>query len=277
MRIKRKALKEYFVLVDRKYTILAISETLLKPKGLKLPSVLGRSINELWNDPTMLNHVYTNLTDAYAGQIVSEKLELPLLNEKLTWYSIKYLPIVAGNREEMSILISWRDISAEESKIQKLISELRTDPLTKTLNRRTLFEDMDSLIRRQKVFYVMMLDLDNFKCVNDRFGHDEGDKLLREIGKTFTQELLGKENLYRYGGDEFVIIGTEIAIDLVTHGNKIIERFATTKYGQKYGVGISIGVNIFDGKKLEDSIDILKKADKQMYKSKRSGKNKITT
>lgn len=83
------------------------------------------------------------------------------------------------------------------------------DSLTGTLNRNKLFLDAEELIKKRREFRLVFMDLNNFKSINDKFGHQTGDKYLRDFADT-TQGFLGrKDNLYRISGDEFIIISRE--------------------------------------------------------------------
>ena len=123
---------------------------------------------------------------------------------------------------------------------------------------------------------LMFIDLDGFKRINDVFGHDAGDHVLREIGSRLTACLREMDTVARIGGDEFVVILAEIterqAVELVA--DKIISLVSMPmRYlGQELSVGASIGISMFphDG---NTSNQMFKQADMAMYEAKKSGKN----
>lgn len=91
-------------------------------------------------------------------------------------------------------------------KINELEKTVSNDVLTGLGNRVQMMKQIDSLIEENQVFSVIFLDLDGFKFINDKYGHDVGDRYLIHFGKVYSDQLKDKGKLYRYGGDEFVAI-----------------------------------------------------------------------
>lgn len=155
------------------------------------------------------------------------------------------------------------------------------DYLTKLPNRVLFYDRMKQEIayarRERKKFSLMFLDLDNFKEVNDKFGHDIGDRLLQGVAKRFSKLLRKTDTICRLGGDEFIILLPRLAqprentVDVVRKiFNSLGEPFLIEE-NQIY-VSTSIGMALFpdDGEK-ED--DLIKSADKAMYMAKKEGPN----
>lgn len=155
------------------------------------------------------------------------------------------------------------------------------DYLTKLPNRALFYDRMKQEIayarRERKKFSLMFLDLDNFKEVNDKFGHDIGDQLLQGVAKRFSKLLRKTDTICRLGGDEFIILlprlvqPRENTVDVVRKiFNSLGEPFLIGE-NQIY-VSTSIGMALFpdDGEK-ED--DLIKSADKAMYMAKKEGLN----
>jgi diguanylate cyclase (GGDEF)-like protein/putative nucleotidyltransferase with HDIG domain len=159
-------------------------------------------------------------------------------------------------------------------------SNALTDPLTGLPNARYLslrFDEEAARARRtDRAFQVMMLDLDEFKSVNDTFGHKAGDKMLREVAHIIEGQLREYDFLARYGGDEFVALVQEMAGSQVDELCRRIET-AVSKFSLMVGrnryarVGISVGTATFgiDG----DTLDhLVVAADEKMYRMKSSHK-----
>ncbi|MBE3126710.1 MAG: diguanylate cyclase [Candidatus Atribacteria bacterium] len=155
------------------------------------------------------------------------------------------------------------------------------DPLTKLPNRVLLYDRMSQEIayakREQKKFALMFLDLDNFKKVNDKFGHDIGDQLLQEIAKKFNELLREADTICRLGGDEFIILlprlkqPRENAEDVA---RKILHSLGEPfliKDNQIY-VNTSIGIALYPDDGEEEEV-LIKSADKAMYTAKKVGLN----
>jgi diguanylate cyclase (GGDEF)-like protein len=158
------------------------------------------------------------------------------------------------------------------------------DGLTKLLNHRNFYEQLDIEFSRAKRFAhplsVVMLDIDYFKKINDTYGHPAGDAILKEMAKRIKSELRSVDIVARYGGEEFGLVLPESdskASMLVAE--RIRQKVCTAPFGTDKGeinVTVSIGVCDSSSQAITDGTDMVKKADKALYKSKHSGRNKIT-
>ncbi|MDP1620072.1 MAG: GGDEF domain-containing protein [bacterium] len=172
------------------------------------------------------------------------------------------------------------DIQMGFSKL-KVISEI--DDLTKLFNHRTfkyLSEKIIHHAERQALdVSVLMIDADNLKKINDRFGHEAGNLLLSNIAQCLTSVLRGGDIAARYGGDEFVILLPDCDRDnAILVAGRIVDEFKSTQIryqGETIELSASIGVACFpeQGQNIEA---LLSKADKAMYASKRQGNNLVT-
>ena len=160
--------------------------------------------------------------------------------------------------------------------------ELATkDSLTGLLNRFAFQEELERVVSNSKrtnaKFALLFLDLDHFKEVNDTYGHDIGDKLLQEVTNRILPNIRIEDVFARVGGDEFVLILTNIKNDTI---KQLVEK-AITLFREpwiieniKLNVTASIGVAIFPDH-ADSEIKLMKKADIAMYKSKELGRNQI--
>ncbi len=155
-------------------------------------------------------------------------------------------------------------------------SNALTDPLTGLPNARYIalrFDEEASRARRNgRPFQVVMLDLDDFKIVNDTFGHKVGDKMLREMGRIIQTQLREYDFLARYAGDEFVAIVQELdghqVEDLQSRIETVVREFSLHVRGVGQArVGISVGTATWgiDGETLDQ---LLVAADQSMYRAK---------
>ncbi len=165
-------------------------------------------------------------------------------------------------REEQQLidtLIEERKHLSEESKI---------DPLTGLYNRKILPKIRD-------IGTVIMCDLDDFKSINDTYGHDIGDKALKAVGQSISQNIRIGDIGCRFGGDEFVIVFTTDLYEVIDRRlNKIAEDANKIFQMPERPITFSMGVAFSkDGVDLED---LMRKADEALYKSKENGKNQIT-
>lgn len=148
----------------------------------------------------------------------------------------------------------------------------QVDFLTGAYNRVKLRQVYRSLLKRKQEFYVMMFDIDNFKNCNDTYGHRFGDTVLEQIAQTVNLILPKASMLFRYGGEEFVVLcetkSREELKELAEFIRRSVEEL-TWETGTK--ITISIGVSTSEG-----VADPLRTADECLYQSKNTGKNKIT-
>ena len=169
--------------------------------------------------------------------------------------------------------------------IRELTEELRlenlrlqesslTDSLTGIRNRLALRQDYPTF--RDMELIVMMLDVDDFKTINDTYGHDQGDEVLQRTGALLA-DCFGQERCYRYGGDEFLVIlpGTGEAALREKLRRIMEEKPGFTANGEKIVPGYSVGYVYGKTEANGDLRMMLRKADERMYMSKRSGKDKI--
>ena len=155
------------------------------------------------------------------------------------------------------------------------------DSLTGILNKFAFQEEFNRIISNSKrtntKFALLFLDLDHFKEVNDTYGHDIGDKLLQEVTNRVLANIRTEDVFARIGGDEFVLILTNIKNDTLEKLVKkaiILFRKPWIIGNIKLNVTTSIGVTIFPDH-ADNEIELMKKADIAMYKSKELGRNQV--
>lgn len=155
------------------------------------------------------------------------------------------------------------------------------DPLT-GLNNRTSMEknlprEIDLAKRYGQSMALLMMDLDGFKQINDDFGHDVGDQVLREVATAIRRVVRNTDLVFRYGGDEFVggLAQTDIhgAIDVSERIRSSIENLDLSAFGVSNRVRVSIGITLV--RHGDNFLSTFKRADKAMYQAKLNGKNQI--
>ena len=178
-------------------------------------------------------------------------------------------------RSSMRAFNEIDDLTQRLQEDNMLLKELSlNDALTGIRNRLALRHDFNAYIGRD--LYVVMLDVDNFKGINDHYGHDQGDRILRVTGRNLAEQF-GQEHCYRYGGDEFLMILPNVSETAVrSQINSIFElsppldkNHPDTRAG--YSVGYVAG-HAADDRALRRLFSV---ADERMYAVKRAGKNHI--
>ena len=154
---------------------------------------------------------------------------------------------------------------------------IEKDPLTGVYNRRKFDNDIELLIsmseRRTKGCGLLIIDIDNFKEFNDKYGHFKGDLLLKQVTKNIEKSIRNydKIHIYRYGGEEFVVIIPDTTSnEALAIGERLRKKVKAT-----CDVTISIGVSHY--KELAGNInELITNADKALYEAKRMGKDKVS-
>ena len=175
------------------------------------------------------------------------------------------------------IYSSELDVKDLELRNKKLSADAKEDVLTTLLNRRGFLPLVEPLMKNNKAgkFCVAFCDIDDFKKVNDSYGHDAGDEVLRHITKLMRKEMQGCD-ICRWGGEEIVILmkdcNIEYAKERLETLRKNIESIPTVFYNKQIFVTITIGLEE-NMKTYKAPEDIIKAADERMYYGKQHGKN----
>jgi len=160
----------------------------------------------------------------------------------------------------------------------ELIQQNLLDDLTGIYNRRAFFMIVSPYaylaVRNSTPISVMMLDIDNFKKINDTFGHIEGDNALKKSSEILKSRIRKSDIICRYGGDEFIIFLYDISYDDSVLLAKEILRFYSGKISKKYKPTLSIGLSWgrISGDSAEGIQNMIRSADNALYKAKRDGK-----
>ena len=158
-----------------------------------------------------------------------------------------------------------------------------TDPLTNCFNRRALMEkleqEMDRAARYATMLTGMMIDIDNFKQINDTHGHLVGDRVLKQLANLLKREQRSVDIVARYGGEEFVVLLPETTnTESRNFAERILRRVATHDFGEAghpVRVTISIGISSYPDERVTDGDSLLRLADSHLYRAKSDGRNRI--
>ncbi len=178
----------------------------------------------------------------------------------------------------LTLIISSLLLTNIDELQQKLRTESLIDPLTGALNRRQLNLHLKEALAQKKrnnvPAVIMMLDIDNFKKINDTYGHDFGDKVIQSVAlvvKDLTREV---DLFFRIGGEEFILLMKDTdATNALNIANKLRVNIKQQKLVEELTVTISIGVCSASGELTENSW--LKRVDEALYQAKHSGRDKV--
>lgn len=196
--------------------------------------------------------------------------------------STRFLAGIAWNTLSVVLLASFMAVTLAllHTVLDQESNLARTDPTTEVNNARGFGEALAAEMARSRrygrPFSVAYIDLDDFKQVNDRLGHDAGDRLLRGAGACIRDALRESDTIGRLGGDEFAVLFPETGAEAARAiGEKLLGALAAMSDDADWRVGASVGIATFVAP--PDTGDaVLGRADDLMYDAKRSGKGRVT-
>ncbi len=172
-------------------------------------------------------------------------------------------------------------IAKLHQELDRVSTQARHDPLTGALNRKGLEEALEreiSTVRRKETpLSVALLDIDNFKALNDSLGHAMGDSALTHLAQVARECMRPQDTLARYGGEEFVILLPDTAMDKGIEAMTRLQRELTRKFfmAGSEKVLITFSAGVAQVAPAEAGMDAIRRADQAMYLAKRSGKNRV--
>jgi diguanylate cyclase (GGDEF)-like protein len=173
----------------------------------------------------------------------------------------------------------FNDLTYRE-KYNDLLSRSGLDALTGVLDRGRLDRDGTEMVRaamrRGRAFSLMVIDADHFKDINDRFGHLEGDEVLKKIAAAIKRSIRGGDQLYRFGGEEFIVLANATDhSEAITVAERIRGNVAdSVRAGGVAQVTISVGV-ASGPQQGQSLIELISAADKSLYQAKADGRNRV--
>ncbi|WP_438969681.1 diguanylate cyclase [Methylophaga sp.] len=197
------------------------------------------------------------------------------------WIDVSIVPLRDDTGSVTHYAAIQREVTEQKRKESHLEHLSTTDALTGAGNRRALDEKLDALFserRKQAEFCLLVIDIDNFKPINDKFGHPAGDRYLIELVKTLKSLLRENDFIARTGGEEFCIILPNTDIDSASISaerlRKAIEQLEVTESVENYQIQATISLGVSQRTIHDESVEsIFERADKALYEAKESGKN----
>ncbi len=263
--------------------ILEVNDTFLELIGLREDEIVGRStldlnfIKEFKNRQALKEEIRTQ------GRVSDREIKIIGKDKKIRTGLVNILPLNIHN--EKCLISSIIDISERVEYEGKILELSNRDPLTGIYNRRCFYSRGEEIIeeykRNKNLFSLAIIDIDNFKRINDQYGHQIGDCVLKEFTKVIKDNLRIYDILGRYGGEEFIIILNHSDRE---EGKMVLERILSIVrkktfifHEKKIGLTFSAGISFCqEFEKDVISIDkLVGLADERMYRAKNSGRNGI--
>jgi diguanylate cyclase (GGDEF)-like protein/PAS domain S-box-containing protein len=192
-------------------------------------------------------------------------------------------PILGPEGEVIGAVESFVDDSewrAKEERAAELEKHAFVDALTELPNRRYLDRTLDSKSEEMRRYGwacgVLLIDVDHFKSVNDRFGHEVGDAVLRMVGRTLHGAVRALDFAGRWGGEEFLVIVTNASRDVLS---AVAERMralvASSHLSEPERIAVTISIGGAVARTGESTVELVRRADECLYKAKNEGRNRV--
>lgn len=253
------------------YDVVIISTEMASSEGLRLASLL-KSREESRHVPIII------MVNESRTQTMLKALELGIND---------YLLLPLDTNEMMARVRTqirrkkYQD--ALRSSYEKTVSRSVTDALTNLYNRHFMDTHLENMVQQshkhQRPMSLMLIDVDHFKPINDTYGHDAGDEVLRGLSKVIVNSIRTADMAARFGGEEFVVLLPEtdmLSGTVVTDRIRKMVEMTPFKVGHEIGsLNVTVSIGAAQLRKGETPAQLLKRADEALYKAKNSGRNQV--
>jgi len=282
---------EYWVGADERYIYMTPS----------VERLTGYRVEEFEQDPGLIDtivfpedaalwqhHIQLHLNNK-SDALGSMETRIVRKNGEIIWVKHTCRPVTDKDGRNLGRRVTVRDITAQKLADEQIHELAYFDPLTRLPNRRLLTDRLGQALiaSKRSAHYgvLMILDLDNFKSINDTQGHEIGDLVLIEVSKRLTQNVRDGDTVARLGGDEFILLLENLGLSelaAASQAETVAEKirlalnqpYTLNQTGRDYFNTPSIGMTLFRG--LDDSTEVLlKQADVALYQAKDAGRNLV--
>ena len=266
------------MITDKDGVITYINDAYIAQTGYKHGELIGKKPS-IFKSGQHDDTYYKNLWDTIKSGKVYSNTVVNIKKDKLLYYEEKTItPIFDENNIIQNFVSTGRDITSRIKMEEELHKRATIDNLTGIFNRHSGNELIDLEVnkarRYKSMFTVLMLDIDNFKSINDTYGHDIGDYVLQKFTELISLHIRESDAFIRWGGEEFIIISSNLSEqESLNFAQKLRVAISAYQFEKEMKITISIGATTYRDKDTKESI--LKRADIALYKAKESGRNMV--
>jgi diguanylate cyclase (GGDEF)-like protein/PAS domain S-box-containing protein len=274
-KVNEKMINKYIPLsqTDLAGNITYVNEAFCKLTGYTAQELIGQNHRMFRSSKTpkeFYKDLWSNITK---NRSFSGELRILTKTKEEVWVRIVIEPRYDINGKKIGYVSTREDVTDKQE--LRFISE--RDQLTKIYNRRSfeskLSQAFEHTKKEHQLFGLVMFDIDHFKKVNDSYGHQVGDDILKAISKNIKEVIREEDFFARWGGEEFMLILKTSKIDeLKLIVSKIQERIKTTDFSPVPAITLSFGLGIAKEEDTKESL--LKRVDNALYKAKENGRNR---
>src|SRR3954470_7141330 len=296
-------LAEGVLVLDKQDRIVLANEAFGVLIGQAAPSLQGVTVSKLpWTNPESESapSSFPWMTTMSGNSVQrGTALSLPKDDGTKRTLTVNCAPITGGDGNTRGALVTFDDVTVIEAKNQQLRNMLdmlkqsrdeidrqnrelqalaTTDPLTGCRNRRSFYSEFQThwgrAERYNELLSCVMVDVDHFKRINDRYGHSVGDQVLQHIAERLRSLVRDCDLICRYGGEEFCVLLPQTNLEAAKQAGERYRKMIETSPCGSISVTVSVGVSSIKlGAKTP--LELLDQADKALYGAKRSGRNRV--
>jgi diguanylate cyclase (GGDEF)-like protein/PAS domain S-box-containing protein len=259
------------LLLSIKGTVSWVSPSFCEMTGLAQNRILNRAASSFFH-PSHRQAIEEQMARAVRSH--DAQITAQFQSESTDWRWADVALRLAAEPDSVvpnEIVMSVRDAHERHLREQHLVRQADLDPLTGLANRAAFERAIASLAERDVRVLVAFCDIDNFKTINDEFGHDVGDDVLRAVAAAIGNIVRGDDIVARFGGDEFAVVVTHVDdMHAVPLGARLL---GVTRELQVGGTSVSLSVGICGPGPASDAAAMRQRADQAMYSVKRTNKN----
>ncbi len=281
--------------IDKNLVFTFVSPNVVELCGYDAEELIGHNAIDFMTEDTkkyLKEQVKINIERKLKGEhnaFVLHEMHFICKDGNIKWIEIS-ANIIFNDKKIQGYIGTTRDISNKkeyEYQISNYIEELKKnntelkrlasiDLLTGAYSRRKFEDDIDYYLNKNTGmrFSLILIDIDNFKSVNDKYGHIKGDKVLQKVSQLIFDNIRMTDRLFRWGGEEFIIILPETKLESAkTAAEKIRNIIQNGNFSIEKQITVSLGVGeIYDNENLEE---IIIRIDRLLYIAKKQGGNKV--